>query len=80
MDRTLLLFGEVISQLRRNACLSQEMLADRAGIHRTYISQLERGLKSPTLAVLMKIAAALDVRASEILILLECSINELPSS
>lgn len=80
MDKTLLLFGEVISQLRRNLGLSQEDLADRAGVHRTYISQLERGLKSPTLAVLMKLAAALDVQASEILKQLEHSLNELQNS
>jgi transcriptional regulator with XRE-family HTH domain len=77
MEKTLLLFGEVISQLRRNQCLSQEELADRAGVHHTYISQLERGLKSPTLAVLMKLATALDVQASEILKQLERSFNEL---
>lgn len=80
MDKTLLSLGEVISQLRRNAGLSQEALADRAGVHRTYISQIERGLKSPTLSVLMKLAAALEVRASKILMLLERSLNEIPNS
>lgn len=76
MDGTLLLFGEVISQLRRNAGLSQEALADKAGVHRTYVSQLERGLKSPTLAVLIKLGAALEVKPSKILVLLERSLDE----
>ena len=44
--------------------MSQEDLADRAGIHRTYVSQLERGIKSPTLGVLIKIAKALDTKPS----------------
>jgi transcriptional regulator with XRE-family HTH domain len=59
--------GQTISKLRQNRGLSQEELADRAGIHRTYVSQLERGIKSPTLAVLIKIARALDTKPSELL-------------
>ena len=37
------------------------MLADRSGLHRTYISQLERGRRNPTLDVISRIAAALNV-------------------
>lgn len=59
--------GKAISKLRLEAGLSQEELAERAGIHRTYVSQLERGIKSPTLAVLIKVAKALDTRASRLL-------------
>lgn len=73
------LFGEVISELRRNAGFSQEALGYRAGVHRTYVSQLERGLKSPTLAVLIKLATALEVKPSRILMLLESSLNEVPN-
>lgn len=80
MDKTLPLFGEVISELRRSAGLSQEALADKAFVHRTYISQLERGLKSPTLAVLIKLASALGVKPSKILLLLECSLHEVSNS
>jgi transcriptional regulator with XRE-family HTH domain len=49
-------FGKVIRKLRREAKLSQEELADRCNLHRTYISQLERGLKSPTLATIETLA------------------------
>lgn len=56
--------GRTISQLRESLGLSQEDLAGRAGIHRTYVSQLERGIKSPTLGVLIKIAKALDTKPS----------------
>ena len=56
--------GRTISGFREGLGLSQEDLADRAGIHRTYVSQLERGLKSPTLNILMKIAKALETKPS----------------
>ena len=59
--------GLIIRQLRENAEISQEELASRAAIHRTYVSQLERGIKSPTIAVLQKLAHALGTTASEIL-------------
>jgi transcriptional regulator with XRE-family HTH domain len=39
---------------------SQEGLADACGLHRTYISQLERGQKSPTLRVVFQLASALE--------------------
>ncbi|MCT8272567.1 helix-turn-helix domain-containing protein [Xanthomonas translucens] len=80
MDKTLPFFGEVISVLRRNAGFSQEVLADKAGVHRTYISQLERGLKSPTLAVLLKLATALEVKPSKIILLLERALDEVSHS
>ena len=80
MDKALTLFGAVIGEMRRSAGFSQEALAERAGVHRTYVSQLERGLKSPTLAVLMKLAEALDTKPSKILLLLERSLNEIQSS
>lgn len=59
--------GRAISKLRQNLRLSQEELANRAGIHRTYVSQLERGIKSPTLAVLIKLARALETKPSRLL-------------
>ena len=56
--------GKVISKYRTGAKISQEELADRAGIHRTYVSQIERGLKSPTLSILLKISKSLNTTAS----------------
>ncbi len=56
--------GKVISQYRTAAKISQEELADRAGIHRTYVSQIERGLKSPTLSILIQISKSLNTTAS----------------
>ena len=43
------MFGEKVAELRRKQHLSQEELADKCGIHRTYIGSIERGEKSPTL-------------------------------
>jgi len=59
--------GDVIADLRRKAELSQEALAQAAGVHPTYVSQLERGLKSPTVRVVHAIALALSTNGSKVL-------------
>ena len=41
--------------------MSQEDLANAAGLHRTYISDLERGVRNPTIMVVMHLAEALQV-------------------
>jgi transcriptional regulator with XRE-family HTH domain len=46
--------------------LSQEGLADLAGMHRTYVSEIERGLRNPSYRNLVKLAAALSVPLSEL--------------
>ncbi|PSF38638.1 XRE family transcriptional regulator [Aphanothece hegewaldii CCALA 016] len=69
--------GRVLLQSRTKAKLSQEELAYRAGIHRTYVSQIERGLKSPTLSVLFKISKALNTTASNLITEVEYEINDL---
>lgn len=51
-------------RLREKQGISQEELADRAGLHRTYISGVERGVRNPTVIVLQKIADALGVELS----------------
>jgi transcriptional regulator with XRE-family HTH domain len=47
--------------------LSQEELAHQSGLHRTYISQIERGLKSPTLATIYAIAFAIEEDAGTLI-------------
>ncbi len=59
--------AEQIRLLRSKRGLSQEELAFRAGLHRTYISLVERAKKSPTIDSLTRISAAMDVRTSELL-------------
>ncbi len=56
-----------IKTLRKEAGLSQEALADEAEIDRTYVSQLERFLVNPSLAVLVRISDALDVSVVDLL-------------
>jgi transcriptional regulator with XRE-family HTH domain len=51
-------FGQIVQERRKAAGISQESLADKAGLHRTYISLLERGLRMPSLGVLKSLAKA----------------------
>lgn len=60
-------FGKHLRKLRENADLTQEELADRAGLHFTYIGQIERGLRNPSLINLEKIAKALKIKGGELL-------------
>ncbi len=59
-------FGRVLKSHREQAGISQEKLAFSAGLHPTYISQLERGLKSPSLQTLFNLASALSIKPSEL--------------
>ena len=59
-------FGTELRELRHRAQMSQEQLAFEAGVHRTYISLLERGQKIPTLDTLFKICAALNVNPEDV--------------
>jgi transcriptional regulator with XRE-family HTH domain len=59
--------AEQIRLFRSKRGLSQEELAFRAGLHRTYISLVERAKKSPTIDSLTRISAALNVRTSDLL-------------
>ncbi len=54
-------FGARLKGLREGQGLSQEELAHRAEIHRTYVSGVERGIRNPTLTVLEKLAKGLGV-------------------
>lgn len=59
--------GLNVQKLREKRGWSQEELAFEAGLHRTYISGVERGIRNPTIVVLHKIADALDVQSSRLL-------------
>lgn len=60
-------FGKHLRKLREDRKLTQEELADKAGMHFTYIGQIERGIRNPSLINLHKLAKALKVRAGELL-------------
>jgi transcriptional regulator with XRE-family HTH domain len=59
--------GLGIRGLREERGMSQEQLADAAGLHRTYVGGIERGERNIGFENLLKVAAALEVRPSELL-------------
>ena len=54
-------FGKKVQEMRKERHLSQEQLAERAGLHRTYIGMVERAEKNIILRSMEKIANALNV-------------------
>lgn len=60
-------FGKQLRILREDKGFTQEELADRAGMHFTYVGQIERGLRNPSLINLHKLAKALRVDAGTLL-------------
>jgi len=59
-------FGKGIAELRRKRGFTQEELAQRCGVHRNYLSRVERGENSVSFAVVNGIAKALKVSMSEL--------------
>jgi transcriptional regulator with XRE-family HTH domain len=59
--------GQNVRRLREAKGWSQEDYADRAGIHRTYVSDIERGKRNPTITVVEKLAKPLEVSAGSLL-------------
>jgi len=65
-DPFLSAFGSHLRSLRKMAGLSQEETADRAGIHVTYLSGVERGLRNPSIRNVRRLAQALGVPTREL--------------
>ncbi len=61
------LFGQVLQHLRHKRGLSQEELGFESDYHRTYISQLERGQKNPSLKAIFRLARVLGITPSEMI-------------
>ena len=62
----LLRFGKNVQEYRKARQLSQEQLAELAGVHRTYIGMIERAEKNITLCNIRKIAKALNVKIGQL--------------
>lgn len=62
-------FGDQLRELRKAAQMTQEELAFSVGLARTYISLLERGVKSPTLTVFLRLCITLKQKPEEVLAL-----------
>ena len=65
------LVGSVIRGLREKKGKTQEVVSGLAGLDRTHYSKIERGLRSPTLDTLFRIAQALDMKPHELLLEIE---------
>jgi transcriptional regulator with XRE-family HTH domain len=63
--------GLAVRQLREERGLSQEQLARASGLHPTYISGIERGLRNPTWQSIGRLCRALGVKISELAVLAE---------
>lgn len=59
-------FGAAVRRHRQQAGLSQEALADKCGLHRTYISDIERGDRNVSLINIRKLAKALNVKVADL--------------
>lgn len=62
-----IIFGNRLKILRRSKDISQEELAFRSGLHRTYISSVERGERNISLANIAKLAKALEIEPYKLL-------------
>jgi transcriptional regulator with XRE-family HTH domain len=67
MDKNIgILFGQTVRRYREKTGLSQEAFADVAGIHRTYVSSIERGKVQVSIGIAHQLAVALGVPLSRI--------------
>jgi|GEM_PF-1930959 len=70
-----LYFGRAVRELRVGNRLSQEELAEKAGLNRTYFGEVERGVATPSLVTISKIASALSVAPSALIAKSEHLVN-----
>jgi len=66
MNAELLTLGKSIRRFRRGLKMSQEKLAEKSGLHRTYVSDVERGSRNPSFLTLLAVAQGLGVTLSEL--------------
>lgn len=67
--------GRVIQRKREQRRLSQEVVSGLAGIGRTHLSAIERGMRKPTMDTFFKIAEALNVRPSQLMAEIEAALD-----
>jgi len=74
-DAFLLHLGDAIRHRRINLYLSQEELGSRAGLHRTYVTDVENGLRNISMVTLLRISKALKSRPSASILAAEKATN-----
>lgn len=58
--------GTNVRRIREAKGWSQDKLSEMSGLHRTYISGIERGVRNPTIKIVREIAAALGIKVSQL--------------
>ncbi|MEO5716399.1 MAG: helix-turn-helix transcriptional regulator [Luteolibacter sp.] len=66
-EKILQRFGDNARDLRKSRNLSQENLAEKAGLDSTYISGIERGVRNPSLVAIVQLMTALEASPEELL-------------
>ena len=69
------MLGQILKETRQSAGMTQEALAHGAGVDRSYISQLERDLKSPTVQMLFLLCDALQASPAAVIGKLEAALS-----
>ena len=77
-DKVGKVFGKTLKEIRSQKGISQENLALEAQIARSFLSEMERGIKRPTLATLMVLSKTLGINASKIVAIFEAKFNSSP--
>ena len=71
------IFGDVLRELRKKCKISQEKLAQKCDLDRTFISLLERGKRQPSLTTIFKLSTVLGISPSKFVKIVEKKMNEL---
>ena len=71
-----IIVGNVIREVREKRGLSQEVVSGLADLGRTHLSAIERGVRKPTLDTLFKLADAMEIAPSALVLLIEQRIKE----
>jgi transcriptional regulator with XRE-family HTH domain len=71
VEQISIVFGQVLREQRLSRELSQEELALAADVDRTFVSQMERGIRQPTITTLIKLAGALGIQPSTLIVRME---------
>jgi transcriptional regulator with XRE-family HTH domain len=70
------MLGQILKETREAAGMTQEDLALTAGVDRSYVSQLERDLKSPTVSMLFRLCQAMQASPSAVISRLEAAFSK----
>ena len=65
-DRTLVSFGRNVAKIRNDRGFSQDKLAEKANLDRTFVSGIERGVRNPGIKTVLRVARALNVSIADL--------------